>query len=640
VEGDAFVSLLRDGNPLDRQRIRLSRGETMVRFTVTPETPGERRYAIRVSLPGDEEPRNDVAETSVRVVGPPRILWIGTDPGVPEGSGFQVIHARPDALAHPANRSGEFDAVVLANVEAEALPPSFVESLPRYVGGLGGGLLMLGAARSFGPGGYRGTPIEEILPVTLDPGDRRQRSALGLVLVLDKSGSMGDRMGTVSKMAAAREAALAMAGLLEAGDRFGLLVFDSLPRRILPLRADPGRQQLRAILDGVQPGGGTRLFPALAEAVAMLQPLQLPRRHVVLVTDGRGEGGDFAAYAGGIVATGITLSVIAVGDDADAPLLRTLATAGRGRFVLARDARSLAAALRRETVLARGPVVVEGRTAVVAAHHAVLGRLAEEPVPPLHGYISTAPKPLAAVPMRAETGDPVLALDSFGLGRTAALTTDPDGAWGADWRGWRGWPRLLTQLLGWLLRAPTPGQVTILQEADRDGWTLTAGVQDQNGAPQNGLALLARLHGAGGREQAISLEQRGLGRYSGRLPSRAVRPTQVIVEHHAQGTRSIAGQGWIGLSYPEEYRIRGPNRPLLEELRRITEGVWYGEPGLAPRVRSAPARSVSLGPALALAALGLVLLNLVLEQRAVRFAARRGGGVGRGLRHALRLTDR
>ena len=40
------------------------------------------------------------------------------------------------------------------------------------MGYLGGGLLLLGGDRSFGPGGYGGRPVEACLPLSSDPGER------------------------------------------------------------------------------------------------------------------------------------------------------------------------------------------------------------------------------------------------------------------------------------------------------------------------------------------------------------------------------------------------------------------------------------------------------------------------------------
>lgn len=607
--GPATASLSRDGAPVARQDLQLSPGDNPVRFVVTAETPGERRYGIRVALQGDQESRNDVAEAPVIVLGPPRVLWIGGG-RVPGLRGLDVTQVRPDALGDLLARLRDFHVVVLANVALDALPRSGPERLQDYVSSWGGGLLMTGS-ESFGPGGYRGTPIEEILPVDLDAGNRRQRPGLGLVLALDKSGSMGESLGAMPKMAAAREAALITAGLLEASDRFGLLVFDSRPARMLPLEPPPGREQLRGILAGIEPGGGTRILPALAEAAAMLEAFPTGRRHVVLVTDGRGEGGDFAEQARRLAARGITVSAIAVGDDADTALLHGLAAAGGGRFELARDAGRLAAALRREVVLARGPLIHEGRINVLPSPHPVSEGVLKQRIPPLYGFISTTPKPFAVVALRAETGEPVLALGNSGLGRSAALTTDLDGPWGAEWRAWSGAERLLAQLLRWLVRAPLAGALSMRQEPTRDGWTLTVDAEDAEGNRLNGRAFVARLRDDDGRDEVIGLGQRRPGGYSAKLGSRVAKPTRVMLEDRSEGQGRLVGQGWIGLSYPEEYRLRPPHRALLEEIRRVSGGQSLEHQQAPPMLRPTRSIAIQLWPWLAGAALGLFLLDLM-----------------------------
>ena len=48
------------------------------------------------------------------------------------------------------------------------------EMLCRYVNDLGGGLIMIGGPNSFGAGGWIGSPVAEILPVDLDPPQKKQ----------------------------------------------------------------------------------------------------------------------------------------------------------------------------------------------------------------------------------------------------------------------------------------------------------------------------------------------------------------------------------------------------------------------------------------------------------------------------------
>jgi Ca-activated chloride channel homolog len=626
----ATLVLSRDGVPLARQAVHLIAGRTEARFAAAADTAGSHRYGIRVATAGDTEPRNDSAEAAIMIADRPRILWVGPGETAPRESGWDLTVIGSN---HPgaSPRLDEFDAVVLADVVADALPEGLAAQVPAYVGRFGGGLLMLGGRHAFAPGGYRGTPVEDVLPVKLTPPDSGKRPGLALVIALDKSGSMAEALGTTSKIQAAREAVLTAAELLEPGDRLGVLAFDGTPRWSLPVQVTPARGQLHSVLDQLRPGGGTRILPALAEAAAQLRDLSGWRRHIVLVTDGQGEGGDFAGSARRLAAAQISVSAVAVGDDADVALLRGLALAGGGRLELAHDAGKLAAAFRREIVSARGTVIREERTAVLATPHPVLGPTGSQAVPPLYGFIATTAKPLAAVPLRTQTGEPILALAPFGLGRAAALTTDLHGPWGADWRRWEETPRLLAQVLGWLLRTPAAETLSVRQEAAGEGWQLTVRATSPDGAFVDGRAFSAHLEGAPGGATTLSLEQTGPGAYAKRLPSRIVQPTRVVLEDRTGGEARIALRTQIGGSYSEEYRIREPNQALLEEIRRISGGQSLDTGGSAPVVQAVDSEWVPVWPGLAWGGLGLFLLDLLLG----RLRGSRRGTAGRHLSSRL-----
>jgi uncharacterized membrane protein len=77
----------------------------------------------------------------------------------------------PEELAGGFPKTAEelfgFKGVILANLEAEFFAPEQQRLLQRFVSERGGGLLMLGGMESFEGGGWRGTPVETLLPVWL-----------------------------------------------------------------------------------------------------------------------------------------------------------------------------------------------------------------------------------------------------------------------------------------------------------------------------------------------------------------------------------------------------------------------------------------------------------------------------------------
>ncbi|MCY3023478.1 MAG: glutamine amidotransferase, partial [Planctomycetota bacterium] len=64
---------------------------------------------------------------------------------------------------------GRFKAIILSDIESSFFTAEQMKLIADFVRVRGGGLLMLGGVNSFNLGGYRGTPVADILPVPLEP---------------------------------------------------------------------------------------------------------------------------------------------------------------------------------------------------------------------------------------------------------------------------------------------------------------------------------------------------------------------------------------------------------------------------------------------------------------------------------------
>jgi uncharacterized membrane protein len=89
-----------------------------------------------------------------------KYLRLGVDDSLELAAGFPV--RREELFA--------YRAVVLGSVEAGAFTLDQLRMLADFVGERGGGLLVLGGRRALGEGGYRGTPVADLLPFALDEG--------------------------------------------------------------------------------------------------------------------------------------------------------------------------------------------------------------------------------------------------------------------------------------------------------------------------------------------------------------------------------------------------------------------------------------------------------------------------------------
>ncbi len=65
-----------------------------------------------------------------------------------------------------------YRGLILGSVEAGAFSGDQLQMIADFVDKRGGGLLMIGGARSFGEGGYGGTPVADALPLLIDPRTR------------------------------------------------------------------------------------------------------------------------------------------------------------------------------------------------------------------------------------------------------------------------------------------------------------------------------------------------------------------------------------------------------------------------------------------------------------------------------------
>jgi hypothetical protein len=332
---------------------------------------GLQRVTLRLEHPADREPRNDVSSVAVRVGQRTRVLYVtpsDADPAtdwlrlrLESDPSLQVVEAQrlPDEVTGYAG----WDAVVVNDVPAGSSDARSLTALADWVRG-GGRLLMAGAEGAFGPGGYRSTPVEDVLPVRLRPEDARPRLYL---LLLDVSASMGESLpGGDTRLAVMQRAALAALEALSPADAVAIVPFSNGLDAEPTFRTAADRSHHMGIA-ALRAGGSTHIGRALRQAAEALP--ERGEAHVLLVTDGENldgtDAGGFAEIGRTLTARQARLDVVLTHSE-DPEWFAWLRTGGAPLQIWRSDygglTRALASAARgadREWVL-RAPLAVEG----------------------------------------------------------------------------------------------------------------------------------------------------------------------------------------------------------------------------------------------------------------------------------------
>ena len=271
-----------------------------------------------------------------------------------------VTVVEPDKIPKDMAGLQKYDGIILSNVSSLKMTKKQMENIRDYVREQGGGLMMLGGEESFGLGGYYRTPIEEALPVTMEVKQKIEIPSLAVVLSIDRSGSMAMTTDEkVTKLDIAKEAAHLVVDLLDERNEVGVMSWDTEFIWDAPIRPARDKQGIHHAISTIKAGGGTDGYPALKEAYQVLFDRPALLKHVIFLSDGQMTRGDFAGLLRRMAKDKITVSTVAIGKDADVPLMVDVAKWGRGRFYYTEDDATIPRIFTLETQLASKASLVE-----------------------------------------------------------------------------------------------------------------------------------------------------------------------------------------------------------------------------------------------------------------------------------------
>jgi uncharacterized membrane protein len=496
----------------------------------------------------------------------------------------------------------------------------------------GGGVIATGGAFGFAPE-YADTPLSRMLPVEVESQGQVEDPRVAMAIMLDRSGSMGARVGNHTKIQLAVEAALAAAVTLRPDDILALGSVDTKTTWNHPLGPLSGlaarRESIRSIDAG---GGGIYVYTALVDAYAALGKAAAPVRHVILFADTADaeEQAEDCAYgacpraahtAGDIAETarraGITTSVVGIGreSDSDTDFLRKLAGSGGGRFYITGNAADLRRIFVSEARVATRSNLREGPVNVtVAEDHPVLAGVDVSAFPPLGGFVETKRRATADTALQT-AGDarPILASWRYGLGKVVALTTDLRADWKNGWSTFKGAGQVLRQAVRFAVRRHGVAAADVRIAVGDRGATIAVDVGEAGSAAPTAAVEAFVLDGSGHAEPVpATLERVAPGRFSARVAAGG-KPFVLARVRDASG--ALLGEALGQHDAADELAEIGPDERALRDLAAGGGGLYDPDPTRALRAGGPRGRElVAIWPWTLLAAALLVVVDLWLRR--------------------------
>ncbi|MDP1660280.1 MAG: VWA domain-containing protein [Phycisphaerales bacterium] len=477
---------------------------------------------------------------------------------------------------------GSYECVALVNVSASEVSQSQQEDLKTYVHDLGGGMVMVGGDQSFGAGGWIGSTVADILPIKLDPPQKRQmpRGALGLVMHSCEMPN-GNFWG--------RRCAEAAIDALQAQDLVGVIEYnwqDPAGGWVFPLQVVGDKSAPKRALGGLTYGDAPDFQSMLQAMYKSLTAVPAGQKHVIIISDGDPQPPTDALLAQ-YVAAKISISTVAVFPHspfkgaADLSKMKRIADRTNGTYHEITDTtgnlRSIPEIFIKEAQTVKRSLIWEGDPLIPQITTITEGLRGISLLPAVTGYVVAADREgLSQVSVRGAQNDPILAQWQHGLGRVVTFTSDATGKWASRWMGWDQYRQFWDQHIKWAMRPASDQNIRIVTVDEGEKTRVIVEAVDEKGERMNFLNWRARAVSPDGVATSFDLVQTGPGRYESTVDTSKAGSHTISMGYDGggEGPGAIRGavQAAITRPFADEYRSLRDNAALLEQVAKRTGG--------------------------------------------------------------------
>ncbi len=493
--------------------------------------------------------------------------------------GFLVETRLPNRFPLTMEELLSYKGVVLVDVATSDLNTDQVKLLSRYLKEQGCGLITIGGNRSFGLGGYKGSALEEILPVTSEVKVPHRIPEVALAVVLDTSGSMSTEGRFGTKLDMARTGALRVLNVLSSDDLFAFIGFHSRPNVIFPFAHPTEKTVLEKELESLIAGGGTNIIAALEEGVKLFKDIEASNKQVLLISDGIAPEEGLEEVLKQFRELDVEIVAIGVGLDANLEFLRKITEPWGGKVYYSLDGEALPEIAAKEVgKLKASYVFLKPFVPTMVIPHLILKNIKEDILKksPLSGYLRTTLKEGAQTILASPLGEPLVAIGEVGLGKSLVFTADGEGRLSGEFLS----SPAFSLLLGGMAR-----EIFLREQGE-----VEVEIKDNKGRvvfyKEPSLPLGTRLEmliwrGDYYKPETYPLDRTGLDRFEGEIPTLSTGSyfLRVIGENDEFFTEAT-----FIVPYPREYMVSAEDFTLpyfkkesnvtvleqLEELKKIT----------------------------------------------------------------------